>query len=76
VQFRGQLREGGEHVLHGDPASEAFLSDVLARSPGRAKRHASIESLFEYGSRAGFWRCGGCSPRRMIPVTVFGVGPR
>src|SRR5258708_22640005 len=57
VQFVVNFEEGGENnILHGDPASEAFLSDVLGAKPWPGQRHANIESMFEYGSRAGFWR--------------------
>src|SRR2546425_4202755 len=57
VQFVVNLEEGGENnILHGDGASEAFLSDVLGAKPWPGQRHANIESMFEYGSRAGFWR--------------------
>jgi len=57
VQFVVNFEEGGENnILHGDGASEAFLSDVLGAKPWPGQRHANIESMFEYGSRAGFWR--------------------
>src|ERR1700686_3374013 len=57
VQFVVNFEEGGENnILHGDRASEAFLSDVLGAQPWPGQRHANIESMFEYGSRAGF--CG------------------
>ena len=57
VQFVVNFEEGGENnILHGDKASEAFLSDVLGAQPWPGRRHANIESMFEYGSRAGFWR--------------------
>ncbi|MGY3408084.1 peptidoglycan/xylan/chitin deacetylase (PgdA/CDA1 family) [Bradyrhizobium sp. GM5.1] len=63
VQFVVNFEEGGENnILHGDPASEAFLSDVLGARPWPGQRHANIESMFEYGSRAGFsGGSGGCS---------------
>ncbi len=64
--------EGGENsVLHGDAASEAFLSDIAGAQPWPGQRHWNMESLYEYGARAGFWRL-----HRMLgglPVTVFGV---
>ena len=64
--------EGGENnVLHGDPASEAFLSEITGAQPWSGMRHANMESLYEYGARAGFWRL-----HRMLsdlPVTVYGV---
>src|ERR1700753_4351255 len=74
VQFVVNLEEGGENnILHGDAASEAFLSDVLGAQPWPGKRHANIESMFEYGSRAGFWRLWRMFTARNIGVTVFGV---
>jgi peptidoglycan/xylan/chitin deacetylase (PgdA/CDA1 family) len=74
VQFVVNFEEGGENnILHGDAASEAFLSDVLGAQPRPGQRHASIESMFEYGSRAGFWRLWRMFTARRIPVTVFGV---
>jgi putative urate catabolism protein len=74
VQFVVNFEEGGENnVLHGDAASEAFLSDVLGARPWPGKRHANIESMFEYGSRAGFWRLWRIFSERELPVTVFGV---
>jgi len=57
VQFVINYEEGGENcVLHGDPASEAFLSEIVAAQPLYGVRHISMESIYEYGSRAGFWR--------------------
>ncbi|WP_407165791.1 allantoinase PuuE [Bradyrhizobium sp. ORS 111] len=74
VQFVVNFEEGGENnVLHGDSASEAFLSDVLGARPWAGKRHANIESMFEYGSRAGFWRLWRIFTERRISPTVFGV---
>ena len=74
VQFVVNFEEGGENnILHGDRASEAFLSDVLGAQPWPGKRHANIESMFEYGSRAGFWRLWRIFTDRKMPVTVFGV---
>jgi putative urate catabolism protein len=68
------FEEGGENnILHGDRASEAFLSDVLGGQPWPGKRHANIESMFEYGSRAGFWRLWRTFTERKLPTTVFGV---
>ena len=59
VQFVVNFEEGGENnILHGDSASEAFLSDVLGAQPWPGQRHANIESMFEYGSRAGFFQLG------------------
>ena len=74
VQFVVNFEEGGENnVLDGDRASEAFLSDVLGAQPWPGQRHANIESMFEYGSRAGFWRLWRTFTERNLPVTVFGV---
>ena len=74
VQFVVNFEEGGENnILHGDPASEAFLSDVLGAQPWPGQRHANIESMFEYGSRAGFWRLWRMFTERNIGVTVFGI---
>ncbi len=74
VQFVVNFEEGGENdILHGDLASEAFLSDVLGAQPWPGQRHANIESMFEYGSRSGFWRLWRIFSQRNLPVTVFGV---
>jgi putative urate catabolism protein len=74
VQFVVNFEEGGENnILHGDRASEAFLSDVLGAQPWPGQRHANIESMFEYGSRAGFWRLWRMFTARKLPTTVFGV---
>jgi putative urate catabolism protein len=74
LQFVMNFEEGGENsILHGDPASEAFLSDVLGAQPWRGQRHMNIESMFEYGSRVGFWRLWRLFRARNIPVTVYGV---
>ncbi|HMM88983.1 allantoinase PuuE [Bradyrhizobium sp.] len=74
VQFVVNFEEGGENnILDGDRASEAFLSDVLGAQPWPGQRHANIESMFEYGSRAGFWRLWRMFTERNLPVTVFGV---
>jgi putative urate catabolism protein len=74
VQFVINYEEGGENsILHGDKASEAFLSDVLGAQPWPGKRHMNMESMFEYGSRAGFWRLRRIFTERQLPVTVFGV---
>ena len=74
VQFVVNFEEGGENnILHGDRASEAFLSDVLGAQPWPGQRHANIESMFEYGSRAGFWRLWRIFSERKLPTTVFGV---
>lgn len=74
VQFVINYEEGGEScVLHGDEASEAFLSEVIGATPLTGMRHMNIESMYEYGSRAGFWRLYRLFTDRGIPVTVYGV---
>ena len=59
-------------MLHGDPASETFLSEII-NAKAIAGRHMSMESLYEYGSRAGFWRIHRLFTERSLPLTVFGV---
>ena len=74
VQFVINYEEGGErNILHGDATSEAFLSDVLGAQPWLGQRHMNVESMFEYGSRAGFWRLWRIFTERRLPATVFGV---
>src|SRR5215831_16343065 len=74
LQFVLNFEEGGENaILHGDAASEAFLSDVLGAQPWRGQRHMNVESMYEYGSRAGFWRLWRMFMDRRLPLTVFGV---
>jgi putative urate catabolism protein len=74
VQFVVNFEEGGENnILHGDKASEAFLSDVLGAVPWPGQRHMNVESMYEYGSRAGFWRLWRLFTARKLPVTVFAV---
>ena len=74
LQFVINYEEGGENcVLHGDSASEAFLSEIIGAQPVEAARHMNMESLYEYGSRAGVWRLQRLFPRKSVPVTVFGV---
>jgi allantoinase len=73
VQFVLNYEEGGEsNVLYGDAASETFLSDVIGAQPF-PNRHMSVESLYEYGSRAGLWRLLRMFDRHDVPLTVFGV---
>ncbi|MDD3786734.1 MAG: allantoinase PuuE [Hydrogenophaga sp.] len=73
VQFVLNYEEGGENcVLHGDPASEQFLSEMFNPAAYPA-RHMSMESIYEYGSRAGVWRILREFERRGLPLTVFGV---
>jgi putative urate catabolism protein len=74
VQFVVNFEEGAENnILHGDKASEAFLTDVLGVQPWPGLRHMNVESMFEYGSRAGFWRLWRMFTSRKLPATVFGV---
>ena len=74
VQFVLNYEEGGENcALHGDAASETFLSEIVA-AEAFAARHMSMESLYEYGSRAGVWRLLRLFRERDMPLTVFGVG--
>ncbi|MCW2244505.1 putative urate catabolism protein [Azospirillum fermentarium] len=74
VQFVINYEEGGENcVLHGDPASEAFLSEIVGAQPIPGARHMNMESIYEYGSRAGFWRLHRIFTRRNMPVTVYAV---
>jgi len=73
VQFVINYEEGGENnVLHGDPASETFLSEIIG-AQAFSNRHMSMESMYEYGSRAGFWRLMREFERRKLPVTFFAV---
>jgi allantoinase len=75
LQIVLNYEEGGENaILHGDPASEAFLSEIVGAKALHGVRHMSMESLYEYGSRAGFWRLMRLFEARKIPVTVFAVG--
>jgi allantoinase len=74
VQFVINYEEGAENsILHGDPAAEAFLSEIVNAAPVVGARHMNIESLYEYGSRAGFWRLHRAFTQRAVPVTVYGV---
>jgi allantoinase len=74
VQFVMNYEEGGENcVLHGDAASESFLSDMIGTPALKGQRHMSMESLYEYGSRVGVWRLLDLFKRKDIPLTVFAV---
>ena len=74
VQFVINYEEGGEScVLHGDDASEAFLSEIVGAVPYAGQRHMNMESMYEYGSRAGFWRLHRIFTERNLPVTVFAI---
>ncbi|MEE2890529.1 MAG: allantoinase PuuE [Pseudomonadota bacterium] len=74
VQFVVNFEEGGENnILHGDAASEAFLSEIIGANAYADARHMSMESIYEFGTRVGFWRLHRLFTERGIPVTVFGV---
>ncbi len=74
VQFVVNYEEGGENcILHGDAASEAFLSEIVGADPWPGQRHWNMESIYEYGARAGFWRLHRLFTSADIPVTVYGV---
>src|SRR5579871_3142207 len=74
LQFVINYEEGGENnILHGDAASEAFLSEIVGAAPWPGQRHMNMESIYEYGSRAGFWRLYRMFTTRSLPVTVYGV---
>ena len=74
VQFVLNYEEGGENsILHGDPASEIFLSEIIGAEPFQNARHMSMESIYEYGSRAGVWRILDLFRARKIPITLFAV---
>jgi putative urate catabolism protein len=74
VQFVLNYEEGAERsILHGDPVSEFFLSEMVGAQPIEGMRNMSMESLYEYGSRAGFWRVRRLFDDLGLPLTVFGV---
>jgi putative urate catabolism protein len=74
VSFVLNYEEGAENtVLNGDAASETFLSDIIGAAPVFGARHVSMESLYDYGARAGFWRLHRMFAERSLAVTVFGV---
>src|SRR6476660_4471437 len=73
LQFVLNVEEGAENcVLHGDAASETFLSEIIGAAAFPA-RHLSMESLYEYGARAGVWRVLRAFAERAMPLTIFGV---
>lgn len=75
LQFVLNYEEGAENnVLHGDEGSETFLSEIIGAQPYAGARHMSMESLYEYGSRAGVWRLLRLFAQRQLPLTVFAVG--
>jgi peptidoglycan/xylan/chitin deacetylase (PgdA/CDA1 family) len=74
VQFVLNYEEGGENcVLHGDAGSEQFLSEIVGAA-AYPDRHLSMESIYEYGSRAGVWRILREFEQRGLPLTIFAVG--
>ncbi|MCO8145620.1 allantoinase PuuE [Rhodovulum tesquicola] len=74
VQFVVNYEEGGENcILHGDEASEAFLSEIVGAAPWQGQRHWNMETIYDYGARAGFWRLHRLFTERDMPVTVYGV---
>ena len=74
VQIVLNYEEGGENcILHGDSASEAFLSEIPGALPWPGQRHWNMESVYEYGARAGFWRLHRLFTDLDVPVTVYGV---
>lgn len=74
VQFVLNYEEGGENnILHGDASSEAFLSEIVGASQWLGQRHWNMESIYEYGARAGFWRLHRLFVEKNVPVTVYAV---
>ena len=74
LQFVVNYEEGSENsIFHGDPASEAFLSEIVGAAPWPGQRHMSMESIYEYGSRVGIWRLLNLFEQKQIPITVFAV---
>ncbi|SLN38357.1 allantoinase PuuE [Roseisalinus antarcticus] len=74
VQIVLNYEEGGENsLLHGDTHSEAFLSDIPGAQPWKGQRHWNMESIYDYGARAGFWRLQRLFTQRGIPLTIYGV---
>ncbi|TMM52341.1 allantoinase PuuE [Sulfitobacter sabulilitoris] len=74
VQFVLNYEEGGENcLLHGDAASEAFLSEIVGAQPWPGQRHWNMESIYDYGARAGFWRLHRLFTGAGIPLTIYGV---
>ncbi|MFP4125476.1 MAG: allantoinase PuuE [Alphaproteobacteria bacterium] len=75
VQVVVNYEEGGENcILHGDAASEAFLSEIIDAAPLEGARNLNMESIYEYGARVGWWRLHKLFTERKLPVTVFAVG--
>ncbi len=74
VQIVLNYEEGGENnILHGDPASESYLWEIVGASPLQGVRNMNIESVYEYGSRAGVWRILRLFRERKIPITVYAI---
>ncbi len=74
IQFVLNYEEGGENcILHGDKASETFLSEIIGAPAFVNQRHMSMESIYEYGARAGVWRILNLFRQRNIPITLFAV---
>jgi len=74
LQFVLNYEEGAENsILHGDSASEAFLSEIIGAQSWPGQRHMNMESIYEYGARAGFWRIWRLFTSRGVPLTVYGV---
>ncbi len=75
LQIVVNYEEGGERcILHGDAESEAFLQEVVGMQPLRGVRNLQVESMYEYGSRVGFWRLMRIFAERRLPISVFAVG--
>jgi putative urate catabolism protein len=75
LQIVLNYEEGGENcILHGDAASEAFLSEIVGAGAREGVRHMSMESIYEYGSRVGVWRLERLMRQHQVPLTVFAVG--
>ena len=74
VQIVVNYEEGGENsIAHGDAASEAFLSEIVGAAAWEGRRHWNMESIYEYGARAGFWRLHRLLGELDVPATVYGV---
>lgn len=74
LQIVLNYEEGGENsILHGDAGSEAFLSEVVGAQPWQGQRHWNMETMYEYGARAGFWRLHRLFTELTVPITVYGV---
>jgi peptidoglycan/xylan/chitin deacetylase (PgdA/CDA1 family) len=75
LNFVLNYEEGGEKcILHGDQESEKLLSEIIGATAYEGERHSNMESLYDYGSRAGFWRLHRLFMQKKIPCTVFAVG--